>query len=1014
MTFHAPDPQSPHDVAAATRDTYVVGRRVSCPQFVGRREELAVLDSSFADAAGGAPSTVFIAGDAGIGKSRLVEEWAARARQHGAVVATGLCAPADGGGLPYAPVVGVLRSLARGVGETAAAEIFVPLADGLGRLLPSIAGGTDRAAADSVPDGLSKTRLFESVLAAITAAARRSAVVLVLEDLHWADSGSAQLVDFLARNLTDARVLLIGTFRSDEPDRQRPFPRLLAELERQRHVTRLVVSPLSRDEIAAMVEGILDHRPDWTLAEAVCARSDGNPFFVEELTAARGAASLPAGLTDLIMTQVGVLTAEAQPILKLAAAAGPSIDHRLLVAATDLEADSLDRLTHELVDMRLLVIEPGGSEYRFRHALLREAVYESLLPGERGRLHRLLAETFAAQADLLPADRRHAAIALAEHWWAAGDWTQALDASIAAADAATAFLAFPEALRYLEHALAAWDRIPDAATGRDLTRLDLLERAADVGYLAGENQRSVELAQAALEGVDATDDPRRAAVAYTRLGRNAWAVNDSTAAFSAYRQAAALLPADQPSVELARVLAEHGRGLMLTSRFRDAEQRCRDAIAMARAVGARSEEGHATNTLGVCVAEMGRPDEGLGMLRDALAIATEVGDPDGLSRAYINLVQTLFDCGRLEEAVAVVEEVKASGALGSGIVNTELNGAEALLRLGRWDESNEALIGLTRGAGLCSVGRELLLALLRIRGGSLAEAEGLLASVEEATNGLNDVQSRGWFHLTKAELLLESGRPQDGAEEIERALLCVAGTDDEIFLPEICALGVRTLADRFDDARAHGRRIDPDKLRLRAASLANEADKAVTAPVERGGVATPHASAMAALCRAEQSRLHHPDPQLWRSAAEQWQKANEPYFGAYATWREAEALLQTGAGRSRAGECLQRAWHQCREMGAPPLRERVERLAQRAGIPLTTRDGPAKPAPSPASDLGLTPREVEVLGQLATGRTDRQVAEALFISKKTVSVHVSNLLRKLDVANRFEAAEIGQRYGLGG
>ena len=972
-----------------------------------------MLDSTFADAAGGVASTVFIAGDAGIGKSRLVEEWSARARQHGALVATGLCAPADGGGLPYAPIVGVLRSLAREVGETAAAEIFAPLAAGLGPLLPS-AGGLDRMAADAAPDGLSKTRMFESVLAGITAVARRSPAVLVLEDLHWADSGSAHLVDFLARNLTDARALLVGTFRSDEPDRERPFPRLLAELERQRHVTRLLVSPLSREEIAAMVGGILEHQPDRTLAEAICARSEGNPFFVEELTAARGAASLPSGLTGLIMTQVATLTPEAQRVLKLAAAAGgPSVDHRLLVAATDSEADSIDRLAHELVDTRLLAIEPGGSHYRFRHALLREAVYESLLPGERGRLHRLLAETLAAQADVLPADRRHAAIALAEHWWAAGDWTQALDASVAAADAATAFLAFPEALRYLEHALAAWDRVPDAATGRDLTRLDLLERAADVAYLAGENQRSVELAQAALEGVDATADPRRAAVGYTRLGRNAWAVNDSTAAFSAYRQAAALLPSEQPSVELARVLAEHGRGLMLTSRFRDAEQRCRDAIAMARAVGARAEEGHATNTLGVCAAEMGRPDEGLGMLRDALAIATEVGDPDGLSRAYTNLVQTLFDVGRLEEAVAVVQEVKGSGVLGSGIANTELNGAEALLRLGRWDESNETLIGFTRGTGLCYVGRELLLALLRIRRGSLAEAEGLLASVEEATNGLNDVQTRGWFHLTKAELLLESGRPQDGAEEIERALLCVAGSDDETFLPEICALGVRAVADQFDDARAHGRRIDPDKLRLRAASLANDADKAVAAPVERGGVATPHASAMAALCRAEQSRLHHPDPELWRSAARQWQEAGEPYFGAYATWREADALLQGRAGRSRAGECLQRSWRQCHDMGAGPLRDRVERLAQRAGIALAAREEQGARTPSPASDLGLTPREVEVLGQLAAGRTDRQVAEALFISKKTVSVHVSNLLRKLDVANRFEAGEIGQRYGLG-
>jgi DNA-binding CsgD family transcriptional regulator len=221
------------------------------------------------------------------------------------------------------------------------------------------------------------------------------------------------------------------------------------------------------------------------------------------------------------------------------------------------------------------------------------------------------------------------------------------------------------------------------------------------------------------------------------------------------------------------------------------------------------------------------------------------------------------------------------------------------------------------------------------------------------------------------------------------------------------------LADQLDDAQAHGRRVDADKARLLASGLVEDARALMAAPGERGGISAPRQTAWGATCVAEQSRLRSSAPDLWAHAVRQWEAAGEPYHVAYCRWREAEALLESRAGRTRANDCLQRAWRVSVDLGAFPLRQRIEQLAQRARIPLREVDQPgAANGTTLGSDLGLTQREVEVLGQLAAGRTDGEIAELLFISKKTVSVHVSNVLRKLDVANRIEAGRVGQAQGL--
>ena len=1003
------------DPVEVGRDTGPMGQRQSCPAFVGRGVELHLLDDALDAMIDGRPATILVGGDAGIGKTRLVEELRERARGRGALAATGVCVPAEGG-LPYAPIVGILRDVARQRGDSEGGDLLGRLADGLGFGAAEPDGRADvYSTMPRMADEMARTRLFESILAGFTDLARQTPVVLVVEDLHWADSGTAELLDFLTRNLVDSRVLIVGTYRSEELGRDHPLRARLQELGRHPRVTQLPLTGLDREEMAELIGGIVGHRPDWALLDAVLARSEGNPFFAEELTAARHSPTLSAELQGVVMTRVEGLSSATRLLLQVAATAGATADHELLTAVGVLEPDALDEALAEAVDRQLLVVDPDGTGYRFRHALLREAVDASLLPGERSRLHRALA-TALTTPTWRPPDASGRAAELALHWWAAGEWAEAYTHSIAAADAAVAVLAFPEAFVHLEHALAALDRMPaeDVPAGTD--RLALLERASDAAYHGGDGQRSVDLARAAIDLIDLAADPATGARFLTLLGRNAWAIGDSDAAFDGYRRAAALIPADPPSWELARVMAEDARGLMLMSRFRDAERRCHEAIAVARAVGARAEEGHATNTLGCCRSGLGHTEEGIALLRQALEIAEELDSPEDLNRAYGNLGSLLVDAGRLEEGAALVFD---SAAMGEELWGARLNGAagnstDALVRLGRFDEAAALLAQIgSHGQGYCTPGPYLLPTAMLIRRGRFDEAGHLLTTADELTTGLGDVQERGTFHMLSAELALEEGRPDDAYEHVEQALALAATTDDEMAAPEMCALGVRALADRLDQARTHGRRVDPEKLRLLAVGLVQEAERLLGGAAERGGSRAPRISALVATCEAEWSRLDQSDAGLWADAVRRWEAAGEPYPTAYCRWREAEALLEGRARRTDAADRLEQAWRVSVDMGTDPLTQQIERLAQRARIALRAIDPDEVTTPAAvAVDLGLTPREVEVLGHLARGETDREIAESLFISKKTVSVHVSNLLRKLDVANRVEAGRIGQAQGL--
>ncbi|WP_426571378.1 helix-turn-helix transcriptional regulator [Aquihabitans sp. McL0605] len=988
-----------------------MGRRSASLEFVGREDDLAALQATFDRACGGDAAMVLVTGEAGIGKTRLVRRFFDLVPE-GTIIATGSCVPIDDGGLPYAPVVGILRSLARQLDEEAAAGPT----GALDALMPPLGAPAEapppsdpNARRGGLADTMAKLRLFDSITSCLTEVAARDPLIVLLEDLHWADSTSAELLHFLTRNLVEARVLIIGTCRTEELSVDHPLRGRLTEIGRHEMVSHIDLQGLEREQTARLIEGIIGQPPDRYLVDGVWARSQGNPFFVEELTATRHSQALSDGLVDVVRSSVERLSPDAQHLLQIVAACGAGADHRLAAQVSTLGADDLDRLLGEVVDRHILVVDTDEGTYGFRHALLREAVYASMLPAERERLHRRLAVALTADATLGPTEPGRRSSELAQHWWAAREWGQAHEASVESGHIASRMRAFPEAYDHLARALEAVSRMPADEVP---DRVPIVEEAAELAGLCGDGARAVELASELVDLIDPTVDPRHAARALTMLGRNTWSTGDATAVLDAYARARDLLP-PEPSPELAMVLAEEGGILMVTSRLVEGEHRCREAIEVARAIGARQVEGKALNTLGCCRSLLGFSDEGIAQLRESLAIAHELHNPDDLNRAYGNLGGCLLDADRLEEAAALVyESVEvAEGIWGMGLEMAVTNSAEALIRLGRYDQAEGLLSNLgDRALGSCESGPPIQRMALDIRRGDLDAADRQRLVLDDMTAPFSDVQVRGGFHLLCAELAAERGRPEEADTEIEQALALAATTDDHQFSLQMCAVGARVIADQFVHGRSDGRPVDRTKLELRAEGMADEAGRLLAACADRGGEVTARLRGLEMTARAERSRTGEPDPAPWAEAAAQWEQTSDRYDLAYCRWRQAEAHLAGRSNRSAAAECLRAAAEISREIGARHLTDEIEALARRARIALFDAEVAVDRSATVASDLGLTPREVEVLALLAVGSTDREIADQLFISKKTASVHVSNLIRKLGVSNRVEAGRIGQTH----
>jgi DNA-binding CsgD family transcriptional regulator len=969
-------------------------RHLESRSFVGRAVELAVLEEVLAAAAGGQASVVLIGGEAGVGKTRLVAELTTRARDQGTTVVTGACVELTAGTAPYLAITELLRDFARALPDRAWERLRAGAGPELEALMPGARGRDDVRA-----DNASRARLFGQIHDLVAEAASTTPLVLVLEDVHWADRSTLDLTGFLARTLDDASVALVGTYRADEVPRRPPLRGWLAELARVAAVRRIELAPFSRDEVADLCGAILGAAASPATAAEIARRSGGNAFLAEELlsAAAKGDPSgLPISVRDVLHARIAALTPAGQDAVRAAAVAGALVDDELLAAL--VPAPELADALREAVAHHVLVADPRDGRLSFRHELAREAAYAALLPGERRRLHAACARALTERPELA-GDSLAATAAVAGHWDAAGDDRSALAARVRAAVAAEGVHAFAEAAAHYERALDLWERVDEAEAVAGMPRLTLLERAAETLLQGGSAARAIERLDEALTLADPVADPVRTGVLHSRRAWMSWGAGKAGPGTDADHEMALRLIPDEPTPERAAAVTDLAFTQMLNGRHSAGVATARQAVDLACRAGDRRVESLARTVLGSTLGSLGQLDESIASLEQAVEIAQAEQRPEELGRAYVNLSAMLDAAGRLEDSAAIsLEGEAAARRLGLGLYWGAFligNAVEALVWLGRWDEA-EALLG---GVPMDDLARTAYVH-LTLEAGRLALYRGDLDRCEEQLAELRASGTAGHgYEMTAqsaevtAELEIARGRPDEARAAVLAGL--ARPSEDARYQAQLVATGIAAEA-----ARPHR---DAAAL-ARARDLIARLDRLDPKHLAGPGVAET------ATARAELSRLASPDAGLWRAAAAAWEARPAPYQVAYARWREGEALLETGAPRSAAAEPLRAGARIARGLGARGVLREIELLAARARIDLA--DGAAPATAAEPDPHGLTPREREILAHLAAGHTNRQIADALFISPRTAGVHVSRILAKLGASTRGEAAATGRLAGL--
>ncbi|MET9393043.1 AAA family ATPase [Streptomyces sp. NPDC006624] len=955
----------------------------SSAPLVGRDAELARIGGVLERARAGQFRAVLLAGDAGVGKTRVLDEAGKRAVGAGMTVVTGHCVDLGDVGLPYLPFTEIL-------GVLAADERFAPAVAAhpvVGRLLGT---GTE-----SVRDADGRLRLFEGMAGLLADVADAAPLLVVLEDLHWADQSSRDLLRFLlGRGVLGRRLAVFASYRADDLHRRHPLRPLLAELVRLPAVERLELRPLADSDVARLVRA-LERRPlpDATVRRIV-ERAEGNAFYAEELLAATDTESggVPSGLADVLLIRFEQLSDTAQQVLRTAAVAGRRVGHDLLRDAVGLGQDALEAALREAVGRQLLVAGDDGT-YAFRHALAREAVYADLLPGERARLHGAFARLLAG-----PGQPAESAAERAHHYRESHDLAEALTASLEAADHAQRVGAPAEEQRHLETALDLWPAVAARArpSGRDVDRVSLTLRASAAAAHAGELHRAVALTRSALAelGQDA-DSELAARVRYTLAG-NLMRVDSLSAAYAYSSEALAMIPEEPPSrtwvwaaathVMAARYVGENDTALLVARRALQVAERLRVGDAQADLL--ISLAGFDTGGR--------RGPRGRERLVRARELARSSGNAAVELRALFNLAMGCYENGELAECVPWLTE-GLDRARRAGLLSSPYPLEMRYLRLlvlqvlGRWDECVRAAADdaeVLPAAGGYTAGPALYVLLARGDGAAADRARALLEGPFDWMATLV-----AGIVLTDAAALRED--PEDAvrwARSTVSALVDEAGTRPDVTV-RLAALALSAVADAAAGLRRAG---DPEGARRWTGTAAElvELARAVAVHGEDDAPQGPEGQAWLARAEAEGVRaVSGPDVAAWSAAVTAF-GYGDVYEQARCRLRYAEALVAAGRREEAAAEA--RAVRETAgRLGAVPLRERAEALA-----------GGGRPAGA------LTAREREVLRLLALGRSNRQIGEELFITGKTASVHVSNILAKLGASSRGEAVAVAYREGL--
>ena len=811
-----------------------------------------------------------------------------------------------------------------------------PASDELARLVPALAPAGDAPEATAGSVG----RLFQACCSLFDSISREHPLVLVIEDLHWADRSTRELLALLAHQLR-GRILLVLTLRTDEAPLDPGIVRLTAELGRRAsdHVT---LQPLTRDEQAHQISDILGVPPTRVLLDQVYGRAEGNPFFAEELLALKGASELPPTVRDLLLARLDALAPATRQVLRTGSVIGRTVPHALLAAVIDVGDERLDGALRSAVEEHVLVTVPGAHCYQFRHALLQESFADSLLPGEAARMHRRVAEALEADPSLA-GDTSFAAGRVARHWYAAGDGPRALVASVEAAREAKDALAFSESLSHFERALDLLESVPDGDSLLHGPRYQLLRRAAEVAHLAARPGRAAELIRTAIGGVDPADRITDAYL-HERLGRYLWMAADGQGAMQAYERAVALLPDGGPTRWRAAVLSGYSQILMLAGRYDESAELAQQAIEMSRkALGARSVEGHARCNLGVVLGMRGLTEEGAAELVLARQIAEEeADDPDDIARAIVNLASIYRDAGRMTEGAEVaLEGIRGGRAAGARATQGRL---VPLRRRRGTDPARQ----VRRGAPAAGGGRGARPGRRRRRAHRLRhrppdDPPRRLRRRHRAPRAGPRQRRAPARRPAGGAAARRAGRAGDQARGRRRG-------------PPACerwrgpAAGVRRPHLRVPAVRRRRGRGDGGRPGRAPSRSAGECARGLVRagsprPARAARWSVPYAAAHEATARCEAARAAADDRGAdWLAVAAAWDAAPEPYRAAYARIRGAEALLREGDRDLAAPDPRRRARHRIPDRRRPPRHPRPGR--RRAAVACAP---PARPTTSPTT-----------------------------------------------------------------
>jgi DNA-binding CsgD family transcriptional regulator/tetratricopeptide (TPR) repeat protein len=862
-------------------------------------------------------------------------------------------------------------------------------------------------------------RVFVAIRDHLRDAARDADVVACVDDLHWADRSTLELLSFLSTRLTGARVLVVLAYRSDEVHRRHPLRPFLAEIGRGPVVADVTLEALERTEIQDQLGAILGTAPDVARLERIVALADGNPFHVEELALlSLEGRELPRSLRDVLLARLDRLDDATTVLLGQAAAIGRDIDEGLLVEVSRLSEDATRTALREAVDHHVLVPAPDGRRHRFRHALLREAVLDDLLPSDRTALHGQVAKALEARPELAASSPVAAAVELAYHWSEAGDTARAFPALIEAGRRAQAAHAWTEASEALEHAATI------AATGvGSLEPIDLAElrmRSAWLASFAGDLRRGLALGRVAVDGDDGADRVRSGnlLIWLSNLANDA---GDFELAVSANERAAVLIPAEPPSAARATAVANLAGRRMAANRNHEAIELVDEAIAICRAVDARAVLGEALSVRAVSAAALGRLEEARAAVDESMAIYRSIGDGFVFEAETIvaNDAAALYEVGDFDRSTAIVDEAMTRaieiGAERGFALWLEPGAAASAFVTGDWPAAAERLERFRTDA---VAGFPRMFAIIIEAG--LAAGRGDRALVETLVSGEVEASSHdafgGQVGRIRALAALWDGDPTAAAGHAEEALSVMSGQEDLPWLADILGTAVRAYADLAEHHRAIRAPADADVAAARASELASDAAALGNGTYLDGANSTPWMRAIVAQAMAEAGRAaDRTDGQAWEAAAAAHTAVGTVPDVAYCRYRQAEALLRVG-DRAAAISALAEGHAIARRVGIRPLLDEITALARRARLsidepPLEAGDPVDEP---PVDPWGLSRREREVLALVAEGRTNRQIGEALFISGKTASVHVTHILDKLGVSSRTEAALLAGRRGVDG